>query len=1276
MAEISVIWLLCLGVFMVVLSSGVLAASQWQNFSAVGQYGILLTYTLAFAVASIWTGRQPALQLTAQMLQLATLLIIPVNFWMMDGLQLWRSTIGLGVCLLSGLLLSGMTRQQFSRLLTGFPPIIQRYLVLNSFLLNGLHWGWSIPGFPIAATYIGTISTAWLIYRVTQTFTSASTSAFSPSPAFSSPTDIDRTSESPLQITPVRSAPSFPLLPLSLIISAVLLLMGRAILAAAVPLSDLGLAVGICGWLFCWLGRLEYRQRIPWGMLGGGLLAIGWVACIGSDPPIQALAISGLALWIEGDRLWRAQHNSHQRDGQSNYQISHPIDEQINIQGGSQSYISSNYIHHQAAIDLISSLVIGLQTYSLLWRLIPAATRHGILTVADAWFGDAGLPIALLGVAGLPYLWLMLGVGAFWQQQGQTRFVKLTERCAIGLGAILILFSWANPWLRFLTLTGVALTFLQQHILPRQRRALGWIYLCHGLLLAAVISGIAAFWPDLAGLTWAQILLGLMAIEWGMSLGQSAWQQSGWPFGLGLSGLSYALLFAMMAPSVSNPSGEADLSAALVWLVTPALLTGLAMRYRRTAVELSSGGLFALLFLLHSRSSWLLAAGVAVGLMAINTWIFYRDRPSNSGRLMRPIGAAAITIGWGLGLEILAFWQFGSDWLSFDRSIILFAIHLWILWLIWERTGKPQPGEPDGQWAEDAALSLSSCYGVAANSWAIGLNFISLSCLSLYAITHYVFPVFWPISGWLIGGLILLGSAIGYRLWQAETEWCYYSGAWAIGILVGLLVSWTNLAGTESIAVLQRLALGMLGLGLASQLAGDWAVRRSGLYRSSWHGIPLIYGGLGLAVTSQTWSPMTGLYTLAAALIACGVGSRSPALKPLTGLGLLLRSIGLYAGLLYFLRQSQGEPGDGWAILAGLAIGIAAVDRCGQKWLLPYLRLNALTLRQVAHCHWLLGSSLVILSPLGGLSDQGAVIGLGILAVSAGYALMQGRTHQPGTAPQQAGWIYAGLTEVLLGLAYGLDRWIPDASWLLSWAGSLAVGVGLLLYFLPWNRWGWIQTPWCRMAILLPGTVTLLTLTQISLQSLLIGATFYAWIAKTEVRPRLSYLSLFLFDWAVVRFLLAQSLLTLPWLGLLLSGSLLFVVQIDPGLQSATAKEKRHGLRFLAVLLLSVTLFYQAELEADPALLIRLLTLGWAMGLILAGLGLRMRAFLYGGTLTFVGQVMRILGLFIWTEALLLWAIGIMIGLSLIWIAATFEARRSQVNALMQYWLNELEDWE
>jgi hypothetical protein len=56
--------------------------------------------------------------------------------------------------------------------------------------------------------------------------------------------------------------------------------------------------------------------------------------------------------------------------------------------------------------------------------------------------------------------------------------------------------------------------------------------------------------------------------------------------------------------------------------------------------------------------------------------------------------------------------------------------------------------------------------------------------------------------------------------------------------------------------------------------------------------------------------------------------------------------------------------------------------------------------------------------------------------------------------------------------------------------------------------------------------------------------------------------------------------------------------------------------------------------------------------------------------------VVRIIWLFIADESLVLWGLGIAVGLLLIWVAATFEARRSQVTALLQYWVSELDQWQ
>ena len=157
MAELGVMWLLFLGEFLVVISSAVLASLQWDNVSTIGQYSILWTYTVAFGGAALWTATHENLRLTSQMLRVATLLIVPVNFWMMDGFQLWRSPVGIVISIVAGLLLFGiqslLSRSQ------------SRLSQANYMGLSLLHWGWMIPGLPIGAVYAGTIGTAFIQLR-------------------------------------------------------------------------------------------------------------------------------------------------------------------------------------------------------------------------------------------------------------------------------------------------------------------------------------------------------------------------------------------------------------------------------------------------------------------------------------------------------------------------------------------------------------------------------------------------------------------------------------------------------------------------------------------------------------------------------------------------------------------------------------------------------------------------------------------------------------------------------------------------------------------------------------------------------------------------------------------------------------------------------------------------------------------------------------------------------------------------------------------------------
>ncbi|MDV2993886.1 MAG: hypothetical protein N4J56_003540 [Chroococcidiopsis sp. SAG 2025] len=258
-----------------------------------------------------------------------------------------------------------------------------------------------------------------------------------------------------------------------------------------------------------------------------------------------------------------------------------------------------------------------------------------------------------------------------------------------------------------------------------------------------------------------------------------------------------------------------------------------------------------------------------------------------------------------------------------------------------------------------------------------------------------------------------------------------------------------------------------------------------------------------------------------------------------------------------------------------------------------------------------------------------------------------------------------------IAIAHLLNRILPLSA-LLDWSAAIACIYAYILYMLPWQTWGWSKQPWQRSATVLPGVIVLFTFSGISIQGLFIVAAFYAWLARVENKIRLSYISIILADWAIIRLIQNWQLSDPLWYVSILSGSLLYVVQVDPSLRSPTEKEKRHILRTLAIGLFCLTALYQS----DSSLWQGILTIFLGIGLILAGIVFRTRAYLYVGTLTFITKVLRQLWLFIDNYSFLLWAIGIVVGLLFIWIAATFEARRTQAIALMQTWIRELESWE
>ncbi|WRH66373.1 MAG: hypothetical protein RSE13_22755 [Planktothrix sp. GU0601_MAG3] len=263
-SELSVRWLLFLGLFLVIVSSGVLAASQWEKFPATGQYLVLFAYTLAFWGASLWGSQQSRLPVTAEALKLVTLLLIPLNFWAMDGLKLWSNPWGLLTIAIAALALTTLTVTLYRN-----QGQFQRRFLFNHLGLSYLNWGWQIPGFSLIAVYLGIVITGFL--------------TIANPPATS-------------------SSPPNPKIDFKIVVIYLLtLLFGRAIFVVNVEISQLGLALGIfAGFLYISSSLILHRSSYF-------ILLLGWLVTVFTQP-WQGFLVSGIGVGIFSHHLlkyWR-----------------------------------------------------------------------------------------------------------------------------------------------------------------------------------------------------------------------------------------------------------------------------------------------------------------------------------------------------------------------------------------------------------------------------------------------------------------------------------------------------------------------------------------------------------------------------------------------------------------------------------------------------------------------------------------------------------------------------------------------------------------------------------------------------------------------------------------------------------------------------------------------------------------------------------------------------------------------------------------------------------
>ncbi|MBD2176429.1 hypothetical protein H6F42_05800 [Pseudanabaena sp. FACHB-1998] len=1315
-SEFSTMWLLFLGVFLVVVSSGLLAASQWNNFDAQGQYLLLFAYTLGFFGVSFWTSKNERLRLTTRALQLVALLLVPANFWAIDGLRVLTNPAGMGLGLIAGGLLSGIAifLLQTSFLFREAQEInadsqkrkrtrrqLSQISIATILILSWLHLGWLIsPYYPLIAVYlgIGAIAISTFLNR-DQGLNTADSSTF----------------------------------PLALITGAysTVLLVSRALLFANVSIFKLGLAFGICGWVLVQITNKTERlasaslskSELTTGAnspsvlsfqknLGQILLGLGWLVSVWDQYPWQAFTVSLLVLWILCDRLFK----------------------------------------HEAPQDLTYLFFWGLQLLWLGKRLIPEVWGGQTFKQLLALF-QTNSEITLLGVLLFPYVILFLGIAAAYRDRQKPTLALRGELLALGFGVTLTCLSFPNLYTLTtnLTLSAITLLVVQARRSPTSKDLSSLVYCAHIVSLIAMSLGIYLFTAVSSIFVWSGFLLGIMLLEWtavlaigkftlqAVSLGEGlrgdgaspppqslpqrergenprsqslsqkerkenphlqAWRDSAWHIGASLAALSYILLWnaAIEGQRLGQRFGSSELLInssywGVAWLSVPLSLTFLGtwreFADRDLAIKLSIAGLAIAQFLTWTDdSSRLIGLGVAFALMLVNT------------RRNESLLTTFNTVGYGLLFIAAMLWRFKvgdgqiAQFTFGITGLIVSVLLLYVLnhWLKYRRD----------RHVADLNLPLNQSYAQAFDIWAAFLSAALLILQSFLAISFFAFNSNNQLDQLftnLLPSTVLVTLGLGYRVWQSTTLsppfWTEWGIAWSIELLTSGIIAVFNGSAIE-------LAIANLALGFITQLLGDWWMQRTGdgtnrgEYPRSWDIVPLIYGAMGSLFRIGSFSGLTGLFSLSTSLIGIGIGRRAsqsnPLFKALTYLSMVVATFSAYELLFYQMVTSSqgGSLGDGLVILAVLGCAIAYAYQIFTDWIGQYLRLSIREVSISAHLHWtasvifLLSGSFCNPSSTGGAIGGSLAIALAVYAITQGRSpLYKGGTGQVALSKGDLGesdlWIYTGLTTAIGAIAYFLFFAFPNP-WLIGnviqpYGAAIACVISLLLYQPPWEEWGWDEEPWHNFALVLPLVLVFVTQTQVAAPCLLIVGLFYTIYAKIREQIRFTYITLFLWDWAILTNLqvldLSSSLRFL--INICVFGfSGLYFAQVEPNLQSVHTKALRHTLRSLLSGGMGLIAFLYSF--SDPSVAFTTWILSFAF--IVTGLSFRIRAYLFMGTLTFILLVLTQAVILVTQYSFLMWALGIFAGIGFILVAANFEVRRDRIMALFRDVAIELETWE
>ncbi|MDJ0593607.1 MAG: hypothetical protein QNJ72_27085 [Pleurocapsa sp. MO_226.B13] len=1257
--ELSIRWLLFLGIFLVVVSSGVLAASQWQNFSRFGQYLVLLVYTLGFWGIGFWSSKQENLQLTSQTVKAIALLLVPINCWSISDLGLGNNILEWITLIVALIILTTIVC-----LLSRFKQKSNYKLFISLFLLlSYLHLIWQFIPILWMAIYGGIavigLSHYWFLL-------------------------------------PKKKYPLFNLL---FLLSAWSLLLARVLLTKENLITHCGLAIAIFGWILAtiYLTRERRVQTISLNRQIARQLTNTFLSKVVQTISLILFVVTWLVSVLGG--IFNSPWFFWQTVGISALAI-HLFSQRLTL--------------YWRKRDLTAIFFIGLQTLYVSKELIPPQLRNNALDLAVTISKTEYLPESVFGVTLFPYIILFVAIAAWLDRRQKPELARYAEGLTLLLGLVLTYLSWFNPTWRSLNLLFSTLTLGYVACTPHRPIRILLVYFTHLLGLVTVVNAIATISPNLSQSLWGSILVLLMVLEWIVYSHQTKQQrnisqpklfnvastnmvridrdtprqhnfksilvQSCWYAGLLLAAISYVCFASQIAdPDSSTP----DIFVwGSIWLIVPGMLTWVAkythkIQQRRIATTFSCIALIvAQILLLGQPVTRSIGLIVAIGLMFVNAFH------------LRRTWVTAIHIGFGLIsiASLLYPWVNNLNnwhWLSIGAVTIL-GLDRFRQYLqrsldtpkfdyISQRTAHGILGVG----RETRNFKLIKKYSQAADYWAIALLIIELAIVSII----YFNLLNISISGLYFQYLLTTGLLTGTIVWryheqQQPNNLVLYTLVWLVALFAAALAMLLGRSGLI-------LATTNISLGFISTIAIGWLIQTTSAWaRLNLSYIPLIYAVLGIFWRFPYFNSYTGLITLGAAAIFIDTPQQHRQVNLITNyLGFIGVSLGIYELVIYQMQQSSGgSAADGITILALVAAAIAFTYRLGAWWCgkrhTTIFNLSLTRVVLVAHIHWAIGSILKIIAAsiaIETITPRLTPISLATSFFLGVYAVIQGKDGDLESSDKTHDWwVYVGLVEIAATLVYS-RLIISQLSLFDPWRVIFTCAIALLIYQIPWQNFGWRVTPWQRAAVITPALMSLVTAENISYLSLLATAAFYVRIAFWQKNLRWSYLSLGFINWGIIR-LVWQFNTEFIWLAGIVSLSILYIAQFDPYFQSK--RQQRHWMRLIGCTVICVVaLFYQ-----DPGIIPGIIS----FSLIFLGLGLRIRAFLFSGTITLILTVIYQLMTLVIAYSFLKWIVGLLAGILFIIVAAGFENTRvakqwyqaHRLKSKLQSYNQKLQNWQ